>query len=294
MVTTTDPRTRAERLLAASDEPAGDWRDLDWNAAPVPGAPWQPWEQVSPFGTPLWDALDLPRRLELSRHECASVTAVGIWSENTLMTMLLRLARTQDARNPRARYALTEVADECRHSLMFARHLEALGTPTYGPGTLARRLTGAFAVVAHPVEIFASALVVEEILDGFQRASLADPDVQPLARAVDRIHVVEESRHMSFARTELRDRWRAASRATRLAAPWTIATAAALMVTSLVDPAAYAAVGLDPTTTVRAVRASKHRRALLRTAASRLTAELDDVGIITPAVRPVWRRAGLL
>ena len=34
-------------------------------------------------------------------------------------------------------YALTEVADECRHSLMFGKAIDRFGVPAYGPAAAA-------------------------------------------------------------------------------------------------------------------------------------------------------------
>ncbi len=283
----------AERLLAAPELPAGDWHDLDWDADPVDGAPWASWSTVSLHGTPAWDRLDHAQRVELSRHEAASITGLGIWAENVLMQMLLRVAAEEPARSACTRYTLTEVGDECRHSLMFARLLDVLDTPDYGPHPAVRRLTSAFARLAHPVETFATALVVEEILDGFQRVAVHDPEVQPLVREVDRVHVVEEARHISFARDELARRWADLSSARRATYGLTIAGSAAVIASSLIDPQVYTAVGLDSRRTAREVRRSKHRRAFLRSTTTRLVEDFTDLGLITAAARPVWRAAGL-
>ena len=51
--------------------------------------------------------------------------------------------------------------------------------------------------------MFAAILIAEEILDAFQRETMADESVQPLVRMVSRIHVVEEARHVRYAREEL-------------------------------------------------------------------------------------------
>ena len=48
----------------------------------------------------------------------------------------------------------------------------------------------------------AGTMYVEEILDGLQRQAMDDESVQPLVRQVSRIHVIEEARHISYAREE--------------------------------------------------------------------------------------------
>ena len=51
--------------------------------------------------------------------------------------------------------------------------------------------------------MYAAILIAEEVLDAFQREIMADESLQPLIRMVGRIHVVEEARHVKFAREEL-------------------------------------------------------------------------------------------
>ena len=48
--------------------------------------------------------------------------------------------------------------------------------------------------------MFASVLVVEETTDRLQRSMLDDDDIQPFIRMINRIHVVEEARHVRYAR----------------------------------------------------------------------------------------------
>ena len=47
---------------------------------------------------------------------------------------------------------------------------------------------------------YSSILVAEEVLDRLQREQANDEAIQPLMRQVNRIHIMEEARHVSFAR----------------------------------------------------------------------------------------------
>src|SRR6195952_5749099 len=134
------------------------------------------------------------QRIELTKHEVASVASVGIWFETILNQMLLRSLYDRSMTDAHARFAFTEVADECRHSMMFGRLIETLGCPDYGPGRLAPP--------SNPPLSCAGALYVEEILDALQREAMNDERVQPLVRAVNRVHVIEEARHMRYPRDE--------------------------------------------------------------------------------------------
>ena len=55
---------------------------------------------------------------------------------------------------------------------------------------------------------YASILVAEELLDTWQRELMKDERVQPITRMVARIHVLEEARHMTFAREEVKRQMR--------------------------------------------------------------------------------------
>ena len=117
-----DRERTAARLLKSSAEKFYDPDvDVDWSAPPVEGMLYQPEHRTSLYGTHLWDRLTPEQRIELSRHEVASVASNGIWFEVILMQMLLKEIYRGDPTTSHVQYALTEIADECRHSVMFAK-----------------------------------------------------------------------------------------------------------------------------------------------------------------------------
>ena len=117
--------------------------------------------------------------------------------------MLARWAYHQDPQDPRTQYALTEIGDETRHILMFAKAIDRLGTPTYRPRRFVHQLARVYKATADGPALFAPVLVAEEITDRLQREMVNDESVHPLVRMVNRIHVVEEARHVRFAREEV-------------------------------------------------------------------------------------------
>ena len=50
-------------------------------------------------------------------------------------------------------------------------------------------------------------LAVEELLDAANRATMKDDRVHPVSRQIAKLHVVEEARHVSFAKTYLTEVW---------------------------------------------------------------------------------------
>ena len=286
----------AARLLRRSAVVSHDpLAEIDWDAALDPGLPAVPLHRVSLYGTPLWEAMTHAQRVQLSWHEFASYCSVGLWFELILMQALLRYAYDLDPHQPHAQYALTEVGDETRHAVMFARAAEKLAPgQRYRPPGVVHQLGRAFKTVAAGPSLFASVLVAEETLDRLQREMTERADTLPLAREVSRIHVTEEARHVAYARTAVE---RQVPRLNRAELAWhrtATAVTSAFVVGSFLDPRVYEAVGLDPRTARAAARANPHHQQTLRWSAERVTGFLDQAGLVAGPSTAVWRRAHLV
>lgn len=285
-------RRTAERLLASSAKLSFDpLKDVDWEADPVPGAYYIAPERTSLYGTALWRALTEEQRIELSKHEVASVASVGIWFEEILMQMLLRHAFDRDPTSAHVQYALTEIADECRHSVMFARMIAKMGAPAYGAGRLAHELGRVFKAVSTHSQTFGGTMYVEEILDAFQREMMNDESLQPLVRQVSRIHVIEESRHITYAREELRRKDLGPVR--RRLEQLLMGVVIYFATTRLIHPQVYAAVGIAPEAGRRAARANPHWRAAKAEMAAKVVGVLDAAGLVGRTNRWLLRAAGV-
>ncbi|HET6699071.1 MAG TPA: diiron oxygenase [Nocardioidaceae bacterium] len=283
------------RLLKSSARQSYDPEvDLDWDAPLLDGCWFMQPERLSLYGTPTWDRLTDEQRIELSRHEVASIAGVGLWFELILMQMMVRDLYDQDPRSERTHYALTEVGDECRHSLMFGRVIDRLGVPAYGASPHVHRLGRGFKALASGVSAYASILVAEEILDRWQRELMKDERVQPLVRMVSRIHVLEEARHMTFAREEVEKAMPRLSGPSRAWHQVVTAQTAYMVARSLVNPQVYAAVGLDPRAARREALANPHYRATMGWMGERVMSFLDEQGLVGRAQRGTWRRSLLL
>jgi hypothetical protein len=290
------PDALAERLLRSSARQSYDPEvDIDWSAGEVPGL-WamQP-ERMSLFGTPLWERLSEEQRIELSKHEVASVASVGLWFEILLMQLLLKDVYRNDPRAARTHFALTEIADECRHSTMFGKAIGQFGVPAYGPRPEVRRLAKIFPLIARGAGAYASILIGEEPVDRWQREQMNDERIQPMVRMVSRIHVMEEARHVSFARDELEKAVARMSRAERLVQQALTAEAAFVMMRSLVNPKVYAAVGIDPAEGRRTALANPHYRATIAWMGEKVMPYLEEQGMVGGGhIRRTWRASFLL
>jgi hypothetical protein len=291
-----DREVLAGRLLLSSRKASYDpLVEVDWDAPLEPDKPAGCWHRLSLYGTPLWDRMSPEQRLTLSRHETASIVSVGVWFELILITMLTRHAYDRDAQSQHVQYALTEIADECRHSVMFGKLTEKLGAPAYGPGRKGLALGKWFRLTASQPEIFAAALFVEELLDAWQRELVQDEQVQPLVRQVMRIHTVEEARHMRYATDELRRQWDAYPSARKWMSAVRLAVVSWTAADRLVHPQAYAAAGLDPDEAVPVAAANPHWHATKLWAARKVMADFAGLGLLDPApARRIYARAHLL
>ena len=291
----TDREDIAQRLLRSSAKASYDpLTEIDWET-PVDRDRYAiPPHRVSLYGTPLWDQLSETQRKELSRQEVASTASVGIWFETILMQMLIRHAYDRDPTTSHVQYSYTEIGDECRHSVMFARFITRMGAPHYRLDPVSRFLGRIFKATSNGQLTFSAALFVEELLDQMQRETMADDEIEPLTRAVARLHVTEEARHMRYAREELIRDWAQRGALSRAYSRFALALVAARAADSLVHPDCYARVGLDPKQASRAARHNPHWRASKAWFARQAVETFTAAGLVSGTSVYIWRMAGLI
>ncbi|WP_156726071.1 AurF N-oxygenase family protein [Streptomyces apocyni] len=285
----------AERLLESSAKHSFDPdKELDWEAPAEDGKWFWPPELLSLYDTPLWRKMPEEQRMDLARHEAAALASLGIWFEIILMQLLVRHIYDKSVTSAHVRYALTEIADECRHSMMFARMIKKAGAPTYPVTRAHHNLARVLKTISTTPGSFACTLLGEEILDWMQRLTFPDERVQPLVRGVTRIHVIEEARHVRYAREELRRQMVTAPRWERELTRLSSGEAARVFSLAFVNPKVYDNIGLNRHEALAQVKASAHRREVMQTGAKRLTDFLDDIGVMRGPGRRLWRSSGLL
>ncbi|OXM58439.1 hypothetical protein CFP71_02520 [Amycolatopsis thailandensis] len=288
-------RETARRLLDSSAmlsyDPATevDWEtplDKDFHGASP--------EWSTLYGTSYWAEMSTEQQKELTRQEAASVASTGIWFEMILQQMVLRDFYAKDPTDPAFQWALTEIADECRHSIMFARGAEKLGAPPYRPRRLAVELGRVFKATASGEAAYAAILVAEEVLDVMQRDWMRDERVVPFVRTINNIHVVEESRHMKFAREETREQLEGAGPVRRRINALVIAIASYFIVSSMVNRDVYKNAGLDTGRALREAKANEHHKSMMRSSCAGLMEFLGSCGLLTKPALVFYKRANLI
>ena len=134
-------------------------------------------------------------------------------------------------------------------------------------------------------------LAVEELLDYMNRATMRDERVHPTSRAMARLHVLEEARHVSFAKTYLAEMLPTLDDADRAAVADAAPVLVAVVADLSVDPAVYEHLGIDDGADI--ARANPHHRATIVAGLAKLTTFLTEIGVIDDEHRPAWVALGL-
>ncbi|MBO0787309.1 MAG: diiron oxygenase [Actinobacteria bacterium] len=290
-----DRERTAERLLRSTASRSYDPDiDIDWSAPLADGKGFMLAHRCSLYGTQLWEGLSPQQRIELGKHEIASVACTGIWLEFVLLRLLAKVAYEGDPASRHVQYALAEMAEECRHSTMFARLVERLGVPFYHPPATLHALGRLLPAIARGPALWGAVLLGEELTDRIQREQVEDETIQPLIRMVNRIHILEEARHIGFARAELT---RTAAAVPRAELPYhraVLARVGFLIARNLIRPDVYRAVGLEPRAARRVALANPYHQQTIRFSGEKVMAFLGDAGMVGPPVMHLWRRSFLL
>lgn len=285
----------AERLLKGSVKKSyAPVVDIDWDAPLDPDKFFLPPKTVSLYGTPLWDAMTREQQIELSRHELVNTLSAGIWFENILNQALLRKMMHQDPTARATHYELTELGDETRHMVMFGKAINRVGAKPVRPKRYQRIIINALPFTFQGSMLWVAALIGEEIFDSLQRQMMDDPELQPMVQRLMRIHVTEEARHIQFARDGLRKRTPHMRRIPKLFVGNINGVGGLFFRHLFSNPVQYRRAGLDPREARRAARTSPHRHQVQVLGFAPLAAFLDEVGLLGPVARRMWKRSHFL
>jgi hypothetical protein len=295
--TTTSPTREefSERLLKGSVKKSYEpIVDIDWDAPLDPDKYFLPPKVVSLYGTPLWDGMTREQQIELSKQELVNTLSAGIWFENILNQALLRDMMHKDPTDRATHYALTELGDETRHMVMFGRAIERIGAKPVRPRYYQRVIINGLPLAFKGSLLWVAALIGEEIFDSLQRQMMDDPDLQPMVQRLMRIHVTEEARHIQFARDGLRRRVPDMPWISRFWVANLNGVGGLFFRYLFSNKVQYRRAGLPARTARRMARRSPHRHEVQVAGFAPLAAFLDEVGLMGPIARRMWKRTHFL
>lgn len=246
------------------------------------------------FGTPMWDSMSEPDRVRLTRSEVAQFLGVGIWLEVGLQVALLRASHSADPARPDVKFLFNECADENLHSLMFANAVDSIGSRFYPRDRMLDFFGWVFRHIVWDEVAYGVVLAGEEIFDVMQRDWTTSEDVAAPIRRAAYIHVVEESRHMAYARRKIRDRLTGLSRFRRWVSTLLIALGTHLIARSLINRRVYDDLGLDWDVVRSNIDDNEHHRMMFRRAAEPFIEFLSKEGLLNFGARWIYRKSNLL
>ncbi len=187
------------------------YRDIAWDDPGMQVDPDDPrWELPGdhPLGATDWYRAQPPeKRSRIGLNMVAGFCYTGRIFEGVLSRGLLRFAATQPHNSLEYRFAYHEVIEEGHHSLMFQELVNRAGLPVPVVDSDFIQATGRVAEygTTFPELLFVYALGGEDPIDYVQREGYRKrSDRHPLIQRISQIHIVEEARHVAFARAYLR------------------------------------------------------------------------------------------
>ncbi|TAM84451.1 MAG: diiron oxygenase [Jatrophihabitans sp.] len=300
-----DDYEQALRLLseAAVRKHFEPYVDIVWDSpdlAVTEGDPrWILSESTDPLGRHPWYlALPEDKKIAIGMWRQANVAKVGLQFEELLIAGVMNHLQTLPNGSPEFRFLTHEALEECNHTLMFQEMVNRIGMDVPGGSRWFTAAVPFLAVAGRflPAIFFTGILAGEEPIDHLQKGILrSGQQVHPIMEGVMRIHVAEEARHISFAHKFLAHRVPRMSRPARfvlsLAFPVTMRVLCDVIV---IPPKQFWETFDIPADVKRDLfwRKPESRR-MLRGYFGDVRMLAEQIGLMNPAARLVWRLCGI-
>lgn len=189
-----------DRLCVLSERAPHDPADFDWPETVGSGWCFSP-ELVSLYGTSFWKRLPGEQRRRLAFFEAVNFFSLNVHGERYLIHELeTRLGEESPA--ALTRYLEHFVAEEARHIEYFSGFCERYADGLFPDRTVPLAPAGEDPEL-ETILLFARINLFEEIADFYNAWMARDSRLCPVVREINRIHHVEEMRHLAFGRRYL-------------------------------------------------------------------------------------------
>ena len=279
----------APRLSDASVRKSWDvYSAFDWPESLSPEAHWymSP-ELISIHGTPVWDELDDAERKRLSFYEIVNFFSFVLYGERPLISGLMNRMYRKNTLGVVTEYLHHFVDEENKHMIMFGMFCNRYAGRIYPEKKIV--LPREYARGEEDISFYCKVLIVEELGDYYNLEMMSDKSIHPLVARINKVHHIDEARHLGFGREYLREL------VSEHLPGWSDAEAASFR-KWLVDylysswgdfynPAVYKDAGIPDSYSVRR-RALEHPRcrAFRAKASAKLVDYFREVGLLTEAV----------
>lgn len=174
---------------------------FDWPAALAPDRWFMPPELISIFGTPLYDTLDDEQKKRLSLFEIGNFFSLVLQGERPLVQGLVHRLYLKSTSREITEYLHHFVDEENKHMVMFGEFCNRYIGKVYPEKKIS--IAREYAKGEEEVAFFCKVLVVEELGDYYNVTIARDERIDPLVREVNRVHHIDEARHLAFGRSYL-------------------------------------------------------------------------------------------
>ncbi|MDX6739178.1 diiron oxygenase [Actinocorallia sp. A-T 12471] len=276
--------------------------DIAWDSPEMALDPDDPrWvlsEHSDPLGVhPWYQALPLERKIEIGRWRQANVQKVGLSFESVLIRGMMQYVMRLPNQSAEFRYCLHEMTEECNHIQMFQEFVNRTGEDVPGMRGLYRNTMATWSLFARwPALFFIGILAGEEPIDHIQKTLIREgKDIPPAMLRTMEIHIAEEARHISFAHRFLRKHIGEQSRSARALTSITYPVVMRWLGGAIVvPPPEFAKKFAIPRHVMKeAFWDSPRSRELLRECFNDVRMLADQLGLMNPVSRRVWRMCGI-
>jgi len=160
-----------------------------------------PPELISIFGTPFYEALSDKQRKRLSLFEIGNFFSLVLQGERPLVQGLVHRLYLKSSSCEVTEYLHHFVDEENKHMVMFGEFCNRYLGKVYPEKKIA--LARDYSKGEEEVAFFCKVMVVEELGDYYNVLIDRDERVDPLVRQINRVHHVDEARHLAFGRVHL-------------------------------------------------------------------------------------------
>ncbi|MGN6252458.1 MAG: AurF N-oxygenase family protein [Marmoricola sp.] len=278
------------------------WTDIDWDdpsyAVLADDPRWVLPETDALGRHPWYRAQPLERQIAIGIWRQANVAKVGLQFENILIRGLMEHVINLPNGSAEFRYCTHEATEETHHTQMFQEFVNRTGVDAPGGPRYFRALAPFLPLAARylPSVFFVGVLAGEEPIDHVQKAILRSGDrMHPLLQRIMQIHVAEEARHISFAHEYLKRRVPAQGRVHRAVLSVVLPVVMRTLgdVIMVPGPEMSRDTGVPRKVLDEVFWDSPEGRRMLRDMFADVRALADDLGLMNPVSRRVWRRLGI-
>lgn len=195
----------APRLSDASVRKSWDvYSAFDWPESLSPEAHWymSP-ELISIHGTPVWEKLDEAERKRLSFYEIVNFFSFVLYGERPLVSGLMNRMYRKNTLGPLTDYLHHFVDEENKHMIMFGMFCNRYAGRIYPEKKIV--LPREYARGEEDIAFYCKVLIVEELGDYYNLEMMSDARIHPLVARINKVHHVDEARHLAFGREYLRE-----------------------------------------------------------------------------------------